>query len=72
MRAGKRRTERLRYWLWYRLIKVPKVCPAGSHSRVVWGIKDAEWRIDWACRSDCEANGACWCGKLNKETADAQ
>lgn len=62
---------RVHWWLWRQVNRLPNVCPARSHSVIVWnGWKDGRGErsitIDSSCRSDCERNGACWCGKVRR------
>ena len=56
---------KLRWRLWGLLCRSRRVCPSNAHSALIWRTKPLrEVGIDWMCRSDCAANGACWCGKL--------
>lgn len=64
--------ERLRWFAWRHLIRLPRVCPANAHSRIIWRIEHDDGfvkgcLIDDMCRRDCAANDACWCGKLRAD-----
>lgn len=58
---------KLRWWLWRQLVKLPQVCNANAHSRVIGRYRDRSLRIDGMCRMDRDRNGVCWCGKLRLE-----
>jgi hypothetical protein len=65
LRRKRVRFERLRYRLWWWLSERKDICPATSHSRVVWGIRDAALRIDSGCLQ--EGDASCWCGKVRAD-----
>jgi hypothetical protein len=57
--------ERLRWKLWGLLTRSRRVCPANAHSALIWRMRPLrEILVDPACRTDCAANGGCWCGNL--------
>ena len=62
---------RFRHWLWGRVQQWRSICPATSHSVIVWGYLE-DPRIDDMCRQDCALNGCCWCGKLARDKAERQ
>ena len=69
-------TEQADRWRWLRwkvyglALRLPNVCPANAHGALIWRTRSLrEMTVDRACRSDCAANGSCWCNKLRRETA---
>ncbi len=57
--------ERLRWKLWGLLTRPRRVCPANAHGALIWRTRPVrEIFIDRMCRTDLEANGGCWCGRL--------
>ena len=61
--------QRLRFWIWWHLAKLPNICPADAYSVIVEKHR-RDPRIGWICREDCANTGVCWCGKLRKVGAD--
>jgi hypothetical protein len=68
--VSRRDGTRLRWWLWRRLVKLPNVCTANAHSRIIGRYRDRKVRVDDVCRSDLARNGACWCGKLRNPQSE--
>lgn len=60
--------KRLRWRLWGLLTRSRRICPANSHSLLIWGYK-RDPRVDGTCRRDCAANGTCYCGNLRAGVA---
>lgn len=60
------RIERIRWRVWSAVSKLPGVCPASAHSRIVMGVRDRPVRIDSMCTRDAADNGVCWCGKVTR------
>ncbi len=54
---------KLRWLIWWRLAKVPGICPANAHSLIIDGCR-RDPRIDAICRDICPPQTACWCGKI--------
>ena len=56
--------NKIRWWLWWHLCKLPNICPANAHSVLIWRMS-RDPRIDASCRRDAaECDGTCWCGKI--------
>jgi hypothetical protein len=60
--------ERFRNRVWGWACRWPKVCPANSHTLIVWKSWRSPW-IDTACRMDYARNGTCYCAKLRRPEA---
>lgn len=65
-------SERLRWWLFGKLAKVPGVCNASIGCWAAWDdleqVRDGRWRVSPMCRRDAADNGRCWCGKVSAPT----
>lgn len=58
-----RKGNRLDWWLFRHLSRVPGLCVAKLHGLLIWRTRE-DPRINAMCRRDLAANGSCWCGKL--------
>jgi hypothetical protein len=61
-------SEKFRWWLWALACRLPRVCPANAHTSLILSYPGRRRSplVDDVCRSDCAANGECWCRKLRR------
>lgn len=60
--------ERRRWRRYVRVAGRARSCPVNVYDRII-GRGDGSLRIGDACRRDCERNGWCFCGKLERGKA---
>lgn len=66
----KPRFQGLRYRLWSWLCDRSDICPATSHSRIIYGDREAPLRFTPRCLYEDMSLG-CWCGKIRAERRGA-